>query len=119
MLQLPVKLAAIPLELFLVAASGSPDICLSPSISLCLPPPAQTQEMVCMRSPSCFILVLIPPIFHLSSFQFLPLDHPPLLAQAHLPLTAAMRGHLDVHSVLLERVYIKIKQSYPCDPGVA
>ena len=99
-----VEIAAFSLESFLLAASDSPEICLSPFITLCIPPGVLTQQMVHMIIPSSFCLSLIPPIFLIILLELFPLDHSPHLAQAPLRLGATMRGHQDIYSVSLDGV---------------
>lgn len=87
------KIAAFPSKVFLPAASGSPEMRLPHSISLCIPPPVLTQQIVCMLAPFIFFAVLIPPVFLVSFARLFPLHHPALLAQAPLPIAATMSDH--------------------------
>jgi len=74
------EIAVFPWWCFLPAAFGSPEICLSPSISLWIPPSVITQQMVTMLGPSSFILDLVPPRLPVILLQLVPQNHHPLLA---------------------------------------
>jgi len=97
----PPEITAFPLEFFLSAASGSPDICLYLSISISITQLAITRQMVHMLSPVSVCSILVPLIFPISLLQLFPLRHPPHLAQALLPIAPAVRCHEDIHSVSL------------------
>lgn len=62
---IPAEMAAFSLEVVLLAASGSINIRLTPSVSLCIPQPVLTQPMFCIIPPSSFSMVLVPPVFRL------------------------------------------------------
>jgi hypothetical protein len=101
---LPATIAAFVSQSFCQVASGSPATHLSPFISLSIPLPLLNEQIVHIISPSCFCPAFIPPLFLVSLLQLFPLDHPPVLAQASLPLAAAVRGHQDLHFVSLKRI---------------
>jgi len=98
-LWLPVEIAALCLKSVLLAISGSPEICLSPSISLCVPPQVVTEQLVWLVSPSSFCPTLVSPVFLVSMLQLFPPDHPHLWPQAPLPLLATVWGHQHLHSL--------------------
>jgi len=60
---LPTENAAFHLEFFLPATLGSPEIYLSPSISLCIPPPVLTRQILRRPSLICFVPVVVQSIF--------------------------------------------------------
>jgi hypothetical protein len=98
------KIAALPLESFLLVAVGSTEIHVSQFISIWIHWEVSIQQMCHMLSPSSFIPVLIPLLFLLILLQLYPPGHPHCRAPAPLSLIRDMRCHQNFYSVSLECV---------------
>lgn len=100
----PAEIAAFTSKSFVLVISGSPEIHVSPSISIWFHWEVTIQPMVHMLSPCSVIKILIPPVLLVILLQLYSLGHLHFLAQVRIPLMGDMRSHQDLLSVSLEYV---------------
>jgi len=92
------EIASFLLGSILPARLGSPEIGLSCSFSLCIPPPVISHHIMPILSPSSFFSSLHPPVFSIILFQLVLANYPPVLAWAIICIVATIRGDQNLHS---------------------